>query len=265
MDALTRHRLARIGLDPAVVEAQPLDERIETVHAAFVRSLPCETLSRLRTRRAQPHAPDAWTRGTDRVLRDHETEGSGGCCFELAYALAAVFRGVGAVAHATLARPLVGEDAHAAVLTFRAGGAYLHDPGHLVPAGVPVRPGGTVHDALHDHVLEPRGGATLLFVRRGPDGVRVPLYALVALPAPADGFRRAWLDAALHQRDGESAISRRRGDLLESWDERDGRVEVTTPTGRRLETLGSDPAADLHRRFGLSEPLLRANLSPLRT
>jgi hypothetical protein len=258
VDALTRHRLARLDLDAGEVASMPVPARVDAVHRAFVRTLPCETLSRVLERRARPAAPATWMRGTDRVLRDHGEAGTGGCCFELAYALAAILRGVGAVAHPTIGRRLLGGEAHAAVLVFRPDGAYLHDPATLVSRGLPVRAGGGASDGLSEHALESRGGATWMLVERSRGGARVALHAFVAIPAPADGYRRAWIDACAAQPDGAVVIARRREDRLERFDEASARVEVTTADGTRTEELGPDPVRDLHARFGIAESRLRA-------
>lgn len=261
MDALIRHRLALLGLDPAAVEALPVDRRVEAVYRQFVRRVPYETLSRLHRWRDHPAEPRKWPRTTDRLLRENAAEGAGGTCFDLAYALAELFRGVGANAHTTLGRHLLKDEPHAAVLVHGDARPLLFEPTYFVPEGVPVRPGGAVRDALYAHALEPRGGPTLTMSQRGPDGRDLALYALVPVPAHPDDYRTAWIEACRRHRESDVVLARRKGDEVQRWFERDGRVEVTTRAGRRHESPGPDLTADLHARFGLSEALLRSHFA----
>jgi hypothetical protein len=262
VDVLTRHRLSLLGVDPDEIDRLDLPARIEAVHRAFVTRIPFETISRLRRWREHPAEPGAWLRTTDRLLREHATDGAGGTSFSLSYALADLLRGVGVVAHTTLAHHLRRDEPHAAVLVFTDEGGFLHDPTYFLPMGVPVRPGGSASDGLFAHSLEPRRGPTLVLVQRGPGGEVVPLYALVAVPAGPDEYRRAWTDDCRRHRESHVRMARRDGDVVQRWSERHGCVEVTTPEGRRDEDLGPDVPGELHRRFGLSESLLRSQLTP---
>ena len=262
LDALTRHRLKLLGLDPVAVERAALPERVRAVYGAFVARVPYETLSNLQRGREHPAQPDSWMRTTDRLLRDAATDGAGGTCFAMAYALAELFRGVGANAHTTLGHHLRKEEPHAATIVYRDDGPYLYDASYFVPDGVPVRPDGQVRDALFVHVLEPRRGPMLTFVQRVCDGSSSPLYSLIPMPAPPDAFRRAWVETCRRRmREAAVKMARRVGDEVHWYGEKAGRIEVLSPAGRRVEQPGPDLAADLHRRFGISEALLRAHFS----
>ena len=262
LDALTRHRLNLLGLDPAAVAHCPVPERVRTVYAAFRDRVPYETLSNLTCAREHPAQPDAWMRTTDRLLRDSAATGAGGTCFSMAYALADLFRSVGANAHTTHGHHLRKEEPHAATLVYQDDGPFLFDASYFIPDGVPVRPGGCVADPLFRHTLEARRGPMLALVQKGPDGESKPLYSLIPMPAPPEAFRRAWVETCRRRmREPTVKMARRIGDDLHWYGEGAGRIEVLSPAGLRVERPGADLLADLHRRFGISESLLRAHFS----
>ncbi len=261
MDALTRHRLSLLGLEATDLEPCEVATRVERLYAAFVERLPFETLSAMERRRAIPADPEAWPRTTDRLLREARNDGTGGTCFSLAYALAELFRGVGANASVTLGQHLSHRAPHAAVVLFGDEGPVLYDPSFLLPAGIPVRPGGSLDDGLFRHVLEPRRGPMLALVRTGPDATPKPLYSWIPMPAPPDSYLRAWIETFSTPRAGRVRIARRRGDEVVSYAEEHDRLYVLTPAGRCEDAVGHDCASALHRHFGLSEALLRAHFA----
>jgi hypothetical protein len=261
LDALARHRLNLLGLDPDAVEALPLPERVRVVHRAFVERLPIETLTRVARRRERPAEPETWLRTTDRCLREAAREGTGGTSFAVSYALADCLRGVGANAHTTLAHHLEHEEPHAATLVYLEDGPLLLDLALFALGGVPVRPGGVFEDALCGHALEARRGPMLTLFRMERDGKARALYSWIPMPAPPDAFRRAWLSVALDHREPTIEISRRVGDEVLRYDERKGTLEVECRDGCRSEPLDADLAECLHAKFGVSEPLLRAHFA----
>ena len=261
MDALARHRLSLLGLDPDAVEALPLPERVRAVYGGFLARIPLETLTRVARRRERPAEPDAWLRTTDRCLREAKRDGTGGTCFAVAYALADCLRGIGANAHTTLAHHLEREEPHAATLVYLDDGPLLLDVALFSTSGIPVRPGGESKDALHAYALEARRGPMLTLYRRGRDGKSQPLYSWIPMPAPPDAFRRAWLTVCLDHKEPTVEIARRVGDEVFRYDERKGTFEVDAPDGSRAEALPSDLAEFLHTRFGVSESLLRAHFA----
>jgi hypothetical protein len=261
LDALARHRLSLLGLDPDGVEGLPLPERVRAVYVGFLDRIPLETLTRVGRRRERPAEPEAWLRTTDRCLREAKRDGTGGTCFAVAYALADCLRGVGANAHTTLAHHLEREEPHAATLVYLDDGPLLLDLALFALAGIPVRPGGESHDALHGHALEARRGPMLTLYRRGRDGKSHALYSWIPMPAPPDAFRRAWLNVYLDHKEPTFEIARRVGDEVCRYDERKGTLEVECPDGSRSESLPSDLSEFLHTRFGVSEPLLRAHFA----
>lgn len=261
MDALARHRLDLLGLDPDAVAALPLPERVRAIHRAFVDRLPLETLTRVARRRERPAEPDAWLRTTDRCLREAARDGTGGTCFAVSYALADCLRGVGANAHTTLAHHLEREEPHAATLVYLDDGPLLLDFATFARGGVPVRPGGAFEDGFCGWALEARRGPMLTLFRVGRDGKAHALYSWIPMPAPPDAFRRAWLSVALDHREPTIEISRRVGDEVHHYDESKGTLEVDCPSGCRSEALDADLAECLHARFGVSEPLLRAHFA----
>ena len=261
MDALTRHRLSLLGLDAAELESAAPEARAARVYATFLDKVPYETLSALERRRSIPADPESWPRTTDRLLREARTDGTGGTCFSLAYALAELFRGVGANAAVTLGQHLTHKAPHAAVVLFGDEGPVLYDPSFLVPGGIPVRPGGSLDDGLFLHELEPRRGPMLALVRTGPDGAPKPLYSWIPMPAPPDSFLRSWIESFSSPRAGRVRMARRRGDELVSYAEEHDRLWVVTPAGRCEDAVGRDCVGALHRHFGLSEALLRAHFA----
>jgi hypothetical protein len=261
VDALTRHRLSLLGLEAADLEPFDAETRARRVYEAFVHRIPYETLSAMERRRSIPADPEAWPRTTDRLLREARSDGTGGTCFSLSYALAELFRGVGANAAVTLGQHLSHRAPHAAVVLFGDEGPVLYDPSFLLPGGEPVRPGGSLDDGLFRHVLEPRRGPMLALVRTGPDATPKPLFAWIPMPAPPDSFLRAWIESFSTPRAGRVRMARRRGDEIVSYAEEHDRLYVLTPAGRCEDAVGQDCVAALHRHFGLSEALLRAHFA----
>lgn len=261
MDALTRHRLMLLGLEAGDLDFGSPEDRAARVYAAFVDRVPYETLSALERRRSIPADPEAWPRTTDRLLREARTDGTGGTCFSLAYALAELFRGIGANAAVTLGQHLTHRAPHAAVVLFGDEGPVLYDPSFLLPGGIPVRPGGSLDDGLFRHVLEPRRGPMLALVRTGPDAMPKPLYSWIPMPAPPDSFLRTWIESFSSPRANRIHMARRRGDEIVSYAEEHDRLLVLTPAGRCEDAVGQDCVATLHRHFGLSEALLRAHFA----
>ena len=261
MDVLTRHRLHCLDLDPEALAGLPLAERVARVYRRFVAAVPYENLSAIARRRERPAEPATWTRGTDRLLDDLVRCGLGGTCFAMAYALADLFRGVGANAHTALGQHLGKEAPHAVTLVYGDDGPRLYDASFFVGDGLPVWPGASLDDGIHRYALEPRRGPLLAMVQTTRAGIVTPLYALVPLPAPPDVYLRLWIEAvrALSGRPGR--IARRVGDEIRWFGEEAGRVDVFSAAGRREVAVGPDPVATLHRLFGVREDVLRAHLS----
>ncbi|MFO0932407.1 MAG: hypothetical protein U1E39_06820 [Planctomycetota bacterium] len=261
MDVLTRHRLQRLDLDPEALARLTVAERVGRVYRRFLRAVPYENYSALARRRERPAQPATWPRGTDRLLDDVAHEGLGGTCFAMAYALADLFRGVGANAHTALGHHLAKEEPHAVVLVYGEEGPRLYDASYFVGDAIPVWPGASLDDGIFRYTLEPRRGPLLAMVRTSRAGVVTPLYALVPMPAPPDAYLRLWVEAvrALAGRPGR--LARRVGDEIRWFGEEAGRVDVITATGCRAVPVGPDPIATLHRLFGVREDTLRAHLS----
>jgi hypothetical protein len=261
VDALARHRLNLLGLDPEVLALLPVGERVRAIHRAFVDRLPIETLTRVARRRERPAEPESWLRTTDRCLREAAREGTGGTAFAVAYALADCLRGAGANAHTTLAHHLEHEEPHAATLVYLEDGPLLLDLAIFALGGVPVRPGGEFQDGLAHHVLEPRRGPMLTLHRVDRDGKSHAIYSWIPMPAPPDAFRRAWLSVELDHKEPTVEISRRVGDEVVRFDEKKGTLEVEGCEGCRCEALDADLAECIHARLGVSESLLRAHFA----
>jgi hypothetical protein len=261
LDALARHRLNLLRLDPDAVAALPLPDRVRAVHRAFVERIPLETLTRVARRRERPAEPEAWLRTTDRCLREAARDGTGGTCFAVAYALADCLRGIGANAHTTLAHHLEHEEPHAATLVYLDDGPWLLDLALFATGGVPVRPGGAYEDGLCGLALEARRGPMLTLFRCGRDGKAQPLYSWIPMPAPPDAYRRAWLSVYLDHREPTFEIARRLGDEVLRFDEKKGTLDVECSSGCRSESTDADLAELLHARFGVSEALLRAHFA----
>jgi hypothetical protein len=267
VDALARHRLSLLGLDAGALEALDVPARVDAVYARFLERVPFENLSKVDRWRAHPAEPEAWPRTTDRLLRDAASDGLGGTCFSMAYALADLFRGVGALAHTALGQDVRAEAPHAAVVVYQDDGPQLFEPAFFVPRGIPVRPGGAVEDRLFTHVLEPRCGPMLTLVQVARDGTRTPLYSLIPMPAPPDAFRRSWIDTFRGSRAQAPRLARRLGDEVRRYDGGSAAkrecVTVECCEGRRVVDAKPDLPGVLHRMFGLSETWLRAHFSSL--
>jgi hypothetical protein len=262
VDALARHRLSLLGLDAGALAALPVAERVRRVYERFLERVPFETLSKVDRWRAHPAEPEAWPRTTDRLLRDVATDGLGGTCFSMSYALADLFRGVGANAHTALGQDVRAQAAHAAVVVYQEDGPMLFEPSFFVPHGIPVRPEGAVEDPLCTHVLEPRCGPMLTLVEVARDGTRTPLYSLIPMPAPTDAYWRSWLDTFRGSRSQAPRLARRCGDEVRRYEGRDC-VTIRGCDGSREVEAKSDLPAVLHELFGLSETWLRAHFSSL--
>lgn len=257
MDVLARHRLSLLGLDPDALEASPVDARVDAVYAAFVARVPYENLSNLSRRRARPAEPESWPRGTDRLLRDLADHGLGGTCFSMAYALADLFRNVGANAHTVLGMHLRKEESHACTVVWGTEGPRLFDASYFLARALPVWPGASVDDGLFRFDLEARCGPLMTLVQTARDGTRTPLYSLIPNPAPPDAFRRAWLQTFLERPERAVRIARRVGHEVRWFGEEAGRVDRITPDGKVSLAVARDPVPMLHELFGVSVDTLR--------
>ena len=259
MDAITRHRLHQLGVDTEALAGLDLREKMDVVYRAFVESLPVENLSHNTSCLACPSEPHTWPRATDRVLRDHQRRGLGGTSFAMAYALRDLLHGVGANAHCTLGRNLVNENVYAAVLAYVDEGGLLYDPALLATGPIPVRPGGTYEDALGTIRLEPRSGATLSLTISGPDlpGARA-VASLLPVPAAPQSFRQAWIASFQRGRPQPLQLSRRVGDVIRRYHQRNDRIEFLTPRGRQSRRVEAEPVDTLHDLFGIEADCLRA-------
>lgn len=261
MDVLTRHRLQRLDLDPEALEGCTVAERVTRLYRRFVAAVPYESFTAMARRRERPTEPSTWLRGTDRLLDDVARAGLGGTCFALAYALADLFRGVGANAHTVLGQRFEKETPHAAAIVYGDDGPRLYDPTFFLGDALPVWPGATLDDGLFEYRLEPRRGPSLAVVQWVRGGGATPLYALMPMPAPPDVYRRLWIEAVRGVLARPGRIARRVGDELRRFRDDVGHVDVITATARREVPLGPDPVATLHRLFGVREDALRAHLS----
>ncbi len=262
MDALTRHRLAILGLDPEATARLGLSERVRAVNAAFVERVPVETLSEGRRRREFPADPDRWTRTTDRVLREVASDGLGGTCFALAYALAELLRGVGANARVTLGRRADREETHAAVIVFSDDvPPVLLDPSWFLSEGVPLWPDGQSRDTIGTFTLRARRGPLLSLERTRPGGKPKRLYSLIPFPAPPDVVLDEWKRAVSRRRDDCVRLARREGDVVKTFCEASGRLAVHGPQGTQVIEPGPDLPAALHAHFGVDLSLLRAHFA----
>lgn len=259
LDAITRHRLRTLGLEPDALCRMPLRERMDTLYARFVDRVPYENLSSNRSCQESPDDPSAWPRGTDRFLRDNRARGFGGTSFTLAYALRALFSGLGANAHCTIGRNLVTEEAHAAVVVYAIAGPLLYDPALLTRGPLPIRPGGRLDDALGTLSLAPQRGATLtvLIQAKGASKPR-PLYSLVPAPTPPPRFRQTWVASFCRGRCQPLRLARRVGDEVRRYSERPRRLEILSADGRAAHVLGHAPVRELHLLFGIDEACLEA-------
>lgn len=261
MDVLARHRLSLLGLDPDAVEALPLDARVDAVYEAFVRRVPYENLSNLARRRARPAEPESWPRGTDRLLRDNAELGLGGTCFSMAYALADLFRNVGANAHGVLGMHLRKEESHACTMVWGAEGPRLFDASWFLARGMPVWPGSSLDDGLFRFDLEARCGPMMTLVQTARDGRRTPLFSMIPHPAPPDAFRRAWLQTFLERPERAGRIARRVGDEVRWFGEEAGRVDRITARGTVSIVVARDPVPMLHELFGVAADALRSHFA----
>ena len=261
MDALTRHRLTHLDLAPEAIEILSVAERVRAIYQAFIQRIPYENFSNLARRRGHPSDPDAWPRGTDRLLRDAHESGLGGTCFSMAYALADLLRGAGANAHTTLGHHLKKEEPHAAVLVYHDDGPVLYDPSYFIPNGVPVRPGGGVEDPLFTHALEARRGPMLTMVQSGPGRAPSPLYSLIPVPASPEIFRSAWIATSFPRPGRPARLSKRVGDEIRWFGEERGCVEILSSKGTRVVELGADLPDALCRTFGVRADVLRAHFA----
>jgi hypothetical protein len=262
VDALTRHRLSLLGLDPEAVSRTSVAQRPRAVYQAFVRRVPCETLSERRRWRERPADPDAWPRTTDRLLRESASDGLGGTCFALAYALADVLRGVGVNAHTALGKRLDPDEAHAVVIAYPEDGSpRLYDPSYFVGDGVPLYPGGETRDATGTWTLVARCGP-MLCLQRAREGERPKtLYSLLPAPAPPDAYRREWIGSVARRRETAVRLARRVGDRVECYCESKGFIEVHAQDGVHRVDPGPNVPRALHEHFGLSEAVLRAHFA----
>ncbi len=261
MDVLTRHRIALLGLDASSLERRPLRDRVRETYAAFVSRVPFETVTNLARRRAHPADPEQWPRTTDRLLRESASDGTGGTCFSMAYALAEILRGLGANAHTTLGHHLAKNEPHAAVIVFEDDGPHLFDSAFLLTQALPVRPGGVIEDNLFRHELEPRCGPMLTLVQTDREGVKKPLYSWIPMPAFPAAFRDVWIAAFRKRMESRTRIIRRVGDEVFAFGGERGPIDVVSTSGRREIDPGPDLPAALHRIFGLSESVLRSHFA----
>jgi hypothetical protein len=269
LDVITAHRLRMLDLDPDSLAALDPFARAQRIYAAFIKHVPYENLSDNRVVRESPDDPDNWPRATDRLLRENVAYGLGGTSFSLAYALRDLLRGAGANAHCTLGYNLVTEQGHAAVVVYVDEGPFLYDPSMLMAGPVPVRPGGKLEDPLGEICLEPRCGPTLTLTLKmrcgahrpvtadplwgapvGADGHR-PIYSVIPVPAPPQGFRQAWMASFYRGRPMPLRLARRVEDVIYRYGERPGSIEVLRADRREEITPGRECAEVLNEVFGI--------------
>lgn len=258
MDAITRHRLKLLALEPGALARLRGRARLQVAYRRFLAALPYENLSSQLAVQRAPGEPAAWPRGTDLVLRELVRHGLGGTSFSLAYTLCDLLRGLGAHADCALGHNLVTEEGHAVVLAWGDDGPWLYDPSLLLPEPVPCRPGAVVHDALGRVALEARCGSTLTLRLQALGEPGRAIYSLLPAPAPPDAFRQAWVASFHRGRPALLRIARRVDDEIRRYGERPATLELLRPDGRVEVPTGPAPVDLLHRAFGIDAQLLRA-------
>lgn len=246
--------LARWGLSP--LPDDPV-ARLKVLHAAFVRHVPFENVTKLLRARAVRNVDEA--RRTPGIFwSDHLSFGGGGTCFATTAAFAGLLNSAGLPAAPAFAE-LEKEDprAHAVLLVQAGREAWMSDVGYALAAPVPL-PGRTpriVGTAQYDVELRRGARGELQVLTEDALGRRFR-YRFRPKPASAAAYEEAWRttllpDAPYLARLALGRMGRRRRWLYRDPDE----VVVLSRRGMRPRRVAG-PAA-LSRWFGLPEELIR--------
>lgn len=174
---------------------QPDLEGLERILAEFSR-IPWENLTKYLVKAGGLQGPSR-LRSPETVMREHIEDGTGGTCFSLTEALAAVLRRAGYGSGPAMADMSHGENIHCGlIVTVPDGGTFLADPGYLVPSPVPLRRGVNTRLSLPGQDLEWRPGGEGVFDLYTTEGGRSTWrYRLRTVPVGRPEFLRHWRDS----------------------------------------------------------------------
>lgn len=261
--------MTRVALDPlarSVLAAWRLDalpagdfSRLERLHAAWLRHVPFENLTKL-VHCARAGRPEEAVRRPDVFWREHLEWGSGGTCFAATEAFRWLLTELGMSARPVFAdMPAERQRAHVALLVDTEKGPCLSDVGYALAAPVPLPKRGAVRRKTPHYDLEVRRGiAGEFLVFSEDDRGRRFRYRFEARPADTAEFETAWLDTVRPEAFYRTRLALGRFGERTRWLYRPPDA-VTTITRRGEETipLAEPRVPTLARVFELPEALVR--------
>lgn len=261
MTRVTCNPLARRLLDAWRVAPLPAGafERLERLHAAWLRHVPFENLTKL-VHCARARRPEEALRRPDLFWSEHLEWGSGGTCFAATEAFRWLLEELEIAARPVFAEmPAERQHAHVALLVETERGVCLCDVGYALAAPVPLPKSGAVRRSTPHYDLEVRRGISGEFlVFSEDDRGRKFRYRFHAQPAAEAEFEAAWLDTLRPEAFYRTRLALGRFGERTRWLFRPP-DSVTTITRRGEETirLAEPRVATLARVFELPEALVR--------
>lgn len=177
--------LAGLGVEAASPSLPALDALV----AAYVRTVPWESASRI-ARRARMARTEDCPRWPDIFWDEALTQGTGGTCFESNYAFFTLLQGLGYEGNLTINNMEETAACHTAIIVWLDGARWLVDVG--IPLHVPVPLADTTTQRaspIHDYSAEPDGAGHYTITRsRHPQPY---IFTLIDRPVDEATYRAA--------------------------------------------------------------------------
>ncbi|OPL19027.1 MAG: hypothetical protein AVO35_03625 [Candidatus Aegiribacteria sp. MLS_C] len=245
--------LDHFGVSP---RAAPDLEGLESILAEFSR-IPWENLTKFLVK-AEGLRGQSRLRSPETVIRKHIEDGTGGTCFSLTEALAAVLRRAGYRCGPVMADMSHGKNIHCGlIVAVPDTGTFLADPGYLVPFPVPLRSGVGARLSLPGQELEWRPcGEGVFDLYTAEEGRSIWRYRLRTGPVGRSEFLGHWQESF----DATGMNSLHANLRVDS-----GRIYAhnmnlrrTEGGGKFNEKLREDYAARMETFFGISSRIAKA-------
>lgn len=243
--------------------------RLEVLHAACLRQVPFENLTKLIHRRAAPRL-EAARRQPAVFWQEHLGLGTGGTCFATTAGFGSLLGAVDLAARPVFCHlPAERRQAHVALIVETASGPWLCDTGYALAGPMPLPGRSPVRRRTRHYDMELRRGVDgdyLLFIEdaRG----RRFRYRFRDHPIAAGDWTSAWNDSLKPDATYMNRLALGRFGVGVRWIlHPDHRVMVLSRRGERAMVLPSDEAAAnrrLARLFRLPESLLVSARQALR-
>lgn len=243
--------------------------RLELLHAACLRQVPFENLTKLVHRRAAPRL-EAARRQPAIFWQEHLEMGSGGTCFATTAGFGSLLGAVELLARPVFCHlPAERRQAHVALIVETESGPWLSDTGYALAGPIPLPGRSPVRRRTRHYDMELRQGVDgdyLLFIEDGRG--RRFRYQFRDQPIAAGDWTSAWNDSLKSDAIYMNRLALGRFGASVRWIlHPDHRVMVLSRGGERAMVLPPEEAAAnrrLARLFRLPESLLVAGRQALR-